>query len=37
MDYICEHCNSVIGQYVEGELQPKCPDHPDGVVMLVGE
>ena len=37
MDYVCEHCNSVIGQYVEGELQPKCSDRPDGVVMLVVE
>jgi hypothetical protein len=35
MLYICQHCLAVLGEYVDGGEQPRCPDHLDGVVTLV--
>ena len=35
MHYLCGHCLAELGDYVEGEPQPSCLDHPGGMVMLV--
>jgi hypothetical protein len=37
MQYRCAHCLAVLGDYVEGESEPKCNDHPEGSVQLIPE
>lgn len=32
--YYCQHCHAMLGELVEGEAAPHCPDHPDGPVAL---
>lgn len=33
--YRCEHCNQPLGPVVDGEPEPTCPDHPNGLVSVV--
>ena len=32
IQYHCAHCGTDLGKLAEGEPEPVCPYHPDGVV-----
>lgn len=32
IQYHCAHCGTDLGELVEGEPEPVCPYHPEGVV-----
>ena len=32
--YRCVHCLAILAQFIEGEEQPACADHPNGIVEL---
>ena len=36
MQYRCAHCLALLGPFVPDEPEPRCTDHPDGAVELIG-